>query len=222
MKAKIGLEVHIQLLTESKLFCSCSTEHEEKEPNSNTCPICLGFPGSKPRVNRRAIEHGIVVSKALNCEVLPEIRFSRKSYFYPDMPKNFQITQYEVPLSQKGFLLLDDERIGIRRVHIEEDPARLVHVGGDITSARYTLIDYNRSGVPLIEIVTEPDITSTREARTFLSKLSVMLDHIGAYDPTREGSLRVDANVSLMGGRRVEIKNITGFRSVEDALTTRS
>jgi len=218
MKAKIGLEVHVQLLTESKLFCSCRTEHEEKEPNSNTCPICLGFPGSKPRVNSRAIEHGIVVSKALNCEVLPEIRFSRKSYFYPDMPKNFQITQYEVPLSQEGFLLLDDERIRIRRVHIEEDPARLMHVGGDITSARYTLIDYNRSGVPLIEIVTEPDITSTREARTFLSKLSVMLDHIGAYDPTREGSLRVDANVSLMGGRRVEIKNITGFRSVEDAL----
>ena len=218
MRAKIGLEVHVQLLTESKLFCSCGTEYEGKEPNANTCPICLGFPGSKPKVNRRAVEHGIVVSKALNCEVLPEIRFSRKSYFYPDMPKNFQITQYEVPLSRDGFLLLDEERIGIRRVHLEEDPARLVHVGGDITSARYTLIDYNRSGVPLVEIVTEPDITSTREARMFLSKLSVMLDHLGVYDPSREGSLRVDANVSLEGGQRVEIKNITGFRSVEDAL----
>ena len=218
MKAKIGLEVHVQLLTESKLFCSCGTEYEGKEPNANTCPICLGFPGSKPKVNKRAVEHGIVVSKALNCDILPEIRFSRKSYFYPDMPKNFQITQYEIPLSREGFLLLDDKKIRIRRVHLEEDPAKLIHVGGGITSAKYTLIDYNRSGIPLVEIVTEPDIASTREARMFLAKLSIMMEHLGVYDPSREGSLRIDANVSLEGGQRVEIKNVTGFRTVEDAL----
>jgi aspartyl-tRNA(Asn)/glutamyl-tRNA(Gln) amidotransferase subunit B len=218
MKAVMGLEIHVQLKTESKLFCSCSTGSEEAAPNGNTCPICLGFPGSKPKVNRRAVEHGVKVAWALNCSVLPEIRFSRKNYFYPDMPKNFQITQYEVPLAECGHLLLDDRRIGITRVHLEEDPARLVHVGGSITSALHTLIDYNRSGVPLVEIVTEPDITSPKEARQFLKKLSLILEHLGAYDPGREGSIRVDANISLEGGQRVEVKNITGFRTVEDAL----
>ena len=218
MKAIMGLEVHVHLLTKSKLFCSCSTEYEGREPNANTCPICLGFPGSKPKVNKRAIEHGIKISKALNCEILPEIYFSRKSYFYPDMPKNFQITQYEIPLSRNGFLLLDEKRIRIKRIHLEEDPAKLIHVGGGITSAKYNLIDYNRSGIPLVEIVTEPDIRSTKEARMFLSKLSVILDHLGLYDPAGEGSLRIDANISLEGGQRVEIKNITGFKNVEDAL----
>jgi len=217
MKAIMGLEIHVQLETESKLFCSCSTHHDGAEPNQHTCPICLGFPGSKPKVNRRAVEHGIKVARALNCGVLPEIRFSRKNYFYPDMPKNFQITQYEVPLAEEGHLLLDGRRIGITRVHIEEDPAKLVHVGGDITSALYTLIDYNRSGVPLVEIVTEPEITSPKEARRFLDKLSLILEHLGAYDPGREGALRVDANISLEGGQKVEIKNLTGFRTVEDA-----
>ncbi len=134
------------------------------------------------------------------------------------MPKNFQITQNEVPLAECGHLLLDDRRIGITRVHLEEDPARLVHVGGSITSALYTLIDYNRSGVPLVEIVTEPDITSPKEARQFLNKLSLILEHLEAYDPGREGSIRVDANISLEGGQRVEVKNITGFRTVEDDL----
>ena len=217
MRAMMGLEVHVQLLTESKLFCGCSTEHEGRDPNENTCPICLGFPGSKPKVNRRAVEHGIKISRALNCGVQPEIRFSRKSYFYPDMPKNFQISQFEVPLARDGSLLLGERRIGITRVHLEEDPARLVHVGGGITTARYVLIDYNRSGVPLVEIVTEPDITSPKEARLFLDKLSVILDHLVVYDLRREGSIRVDANISLEGGQRVEVKNITGFRNVEDA-----
>ncbi len=218
MRAIMGLEVHVQLLTESKLFCGCGTEHEGRGPNENTCPICLGFPGSKPRVNRRAVEHGLKIARALNCGVRPEIRFSRKSYFYPDMPKNFQISQFEVPLAEGGHLLLGDKRIGIARVHLEEDPARLVHVGGGITGARYVLIDYNRSGVPLAEIVTEPDIASPKEARLFLEKLSLILDHLGVYDPHREGSMRVDANISLEGGQRVEVKNITGFRNVEDAL----
>jgi aspartyl-tRNA(Asn)/glutamyl-tRNA(Gln) amidotransferase subunit B len=218
MRAIMGLEVHVQLLTESKLFCGCSTGHEGREPNENTCPICLGFPGSKPRVNRRAVEQGLKISRALNCRVRPEIRFSRKSYFYPDMPKNFQISQFEVPLAEDGYLLLKEKRVGIRRVHLEEDPARLVHVGGGITSARYILIDYNRSGVPLAEIVTEPDITSPKEARQFLDKLSVILDQLGVYDPRREGSIRVDANISLEDGQRVEVKNITGFRNVGNAL----
>jgi Asp-tRNA(Asn)/Glu-tRNA(Gln) amidotransferase B subunit len=118
MRAVMGLEVHVQLLTESKLFCGCSTEHEGRDPNENTCPICLGFPGSKPKVNRRAVEHGIKISRALSCEVQPEIRFSRKSYFYPDMPKNFQISQFEVPLARDGSLLLGERRIGITRVHL--------------------------------------------------------------------------------------------------------
>jgi aspartyl-tRNA(Asn)/glutamyl-tRNA(Gln) amidotransferase subunit B len=218
MEATIGLEIHVHLLTESKLFCRCNTRTDNNEPNDNTCPICMGFPGSKPMVNKRAIEHGIVISEALNCDVLPEVVFSRKNYFYPDMPKNFQITQYEVPLGMGGYVELGEKKVGIRRVHIEEDPAKLIHVGGGITSARYNLIDHNRSGIPLAEIVTEPDIEDTKEAREFLEKISLMLDHLGVYDPSGEGSIRVDANVSVDGGQRVEVKNITGFRNVEKAL----
>ncbi|MEE8354735.1 MAG: Asp-tRNA(Asn)/Glu-tRNA(Gln) amidotransferase subunit GatB, partial [Candidatus Bathyarchaeia archaeon] len=195
-----------------------STSSEGAEPNGNTCPICLGFPGAKPKANRRAVEHAVKIARALDCEIQPRFYFSRKSYFYPDMPKNFQISQYKEPLALGGHLLLDGRRIGITRVHMEEDPARLVHVGGGISSSLYTLIDHNRSGVPLVEIVTEPDLTSSREARLFLQKLSLILEHLGVYDPGREGGLRVDANVSLEGGQRVEVKNITGFRAVEDAL----
>jgi aspartyl-tRNA(Asn)/glutamyl-tRNA(Gln) amidotransferase subunit B len=218
MEATIGLEVHVHLLTDSKLFCRCSTDVEDKEPNENTCPICLGFPGSKPMVNKRVVEHGIVISTALNCKIVPEIMFSRKNYFYPDTPKNFQITQYELPVGRTGFMLLGDREIGIRRVQLEEDPAKIVHVGGDITSANYTLIDHNRSGIPLVEIVTEPDIQGTREARDFLEKLSLILEHLGVYNPSAEGAIRVDANVSVGTGQRVEVKNITGFRNVEKAL----
>jgi aspartyl-tRNA(Asn)/glutamyl-tRNA(Gln) amidotransferase subunit B len=218
LKAVIGLEVHVQLKTESKLFCGCSTRSKGVEPNGNTCPICLGFPGSKPKANRRAVEHAVKIAWALNCEVKPRFYFGRKSYFYPDMPKNFQISQYEMPLAHDGHLLLDNRRIGITRVHMEEDPARLVHVGGNISSSLYPLIAHNRSGVPLAEIVTEPDLTSSREARLFLRKLSLILEHLGTYDPGWEGAIRVDANVSLKGGQRVEVKNITGFRAVEDAL----
>ena len=213
------MEVHVRLRTESKLFCGCSTETVGADPNANTCPICLGFPGSKPKVNKKAVEHGVRIAKALNCSLVPAVRFSRKSYFYPDMPKNYQITQYDEPLARDGYMALNGRKIRIRRVHLEEDPARLVHVGGDITSSRYNLIDYNRSGVPLAEIVTEPDIGDTREARLFLEKLGVTLDHLGVYDPHAEGSLRVDANVSVEGGGRVEVKNITGYRNVEKALS---
>ncbi|MEM7825349.1 MAG: Asp-tRNA(Asn)/Glu-tRNA(Gln) amidotransferase subunit GatB [Candidatus Aenigmatarchaeota archaeon] len=218
MKVIIGLEIHVHLLTESKLFCSCSTNYENKKPNENTCPICLGFPGSKPKVNKKAIDFGITVARALNCEVVREIFFSRKSYFYPDMPKNFQISQYEIPLAKNGFLEVSNKKIRIRRVHLEEDPGKLLHVGGDITTAQYVLVDYNRSGIPLLEIVTEPDFESTKEVREFLSKLSSILEHLEVFDSSREASLRVDANISLEGGERVEIKNITGFANVQKAL----
>jgi aspartyl-tRNA(Asn)/glutamyl-tRNA(Gln) amidotransferase subunit B len=217
LEATIGLEVHVHLTTASKLFCGCPSG--EAEPNVNTCPVCLGYPGSKPMLNRKAIEQGVLVALALGCRLAPHVRFSRKSYFYPDMPKNFQITQYEEPLATGGHLQLGDRRIRVRRVHLEEDPARLVHVGGSITNAKYTLIDYNRAGVPLVEIVTEPDLRDTGEARAFLEKLGLVLDHLGVYDPSGEGSLRVDANVSVEGGSRVEVKNITGFRNVERALS---
>lgn len=218
MKATIGLEIHVQLNTESKLFCSCTTDIDNLEPNTAVCPICLGYPGSKPKLNKKAIEHGIAIGIALDSSIKPVIRFSRKNYFYPDMAKNYQITQYEVPLAEGGYLMVGNHRVGITRIHIEEDPAKLIHVGGGITNARETLIDYNRAGVPLVEIVTEPDIESTEEARDFLKKLSLILDHLGVYDPSGEGSLRVDANVSIDGGNRVEVKNITGFRNVEKAL----
>ena len=218
MNATIGLEIHVHLKTWSKLFCSCTTDIDGKEPNTEVCPICLGYPGSKPKLNKKAVDFGITLALALESNIEPELRFSRKNYFYPDMSKNFQITQYEVPLASGGFLLVDDHRIGITRVHLEEDPAKLTHVGGGITNARETLIDYNRAGMPLVEIVTDPDIESTEEARAFLEKLSLILDHLGVYDPTAEGVLRVDANISIEGGNRVEVKNITGFKNVEKAL----
>ena len=218
IQAVMGLEIHVQLNTNSKLFCSCSTKYEDKQPNEVTCPICLGFPGSKPKVNRAAIDFAILVAKALNCSINSPMFFSRKSYLYPDMPKNFQITQYEIPIAEKGILNIVDKKIRIRRVHIEEDPGKLIHVGGSITNAKYVLVDYNRSGVPLIEIVTEPDFESTKEVRKFLTKLSSILEYLDAYDPSGEGSLRVDANISLKGGERVEVKNITGFKNVEKAL----
>ncbi len=218
MAVMIGLEVHVQLNTESKLFCSDSSDLRGKRQNTNTCPVCLGFPGSKPVLNKRALELGMLISLALNCKISNTCFFSRKTYFYPDMSKNFQITQYEEPLSTGGVLDLNDAKIRIRRVHIEEDPAKLVHMGGDITTAKYVLIDYNRSGMPLAEIVTEPDFDSPKQARMFLEKLLSILEHLGAYDSGKEATIRVDANISFDGGERVEVKNITGFENVEKAL----
>ncbi len=216
MKIMIGLEIHCQLATKSKLFCSDSTI--PADPNTHVCPICLGFPGSKPKINKTALDYGIMVALALNCNINKNMFFSRKSYFYPDMAKNYQITQYEIPLATQGFLEIEDGKIRIRRIHLEEDPAKLVHVGGDITSAKYVLVDYNRAGVPLLEIVTEPDFTSPKQVREFLEKLSSILEHLGVYDASREASLRVDANISLEDGERIEIKNISGFADVEKAL----
>ena len=218
MSVMIGLEVHVQLNTESKLFCSDSVDTRNKEPNENTCPICLGFPGSKPKLNKKVIDYAIMTGLAVGCRIPEESFMSRKIYFYPDLAKNFQITQYEAPLAVEGHMNLPDLKVRIRRIHIEEDPAKLVHVGGDITSAESVLIDYNRSGIPLMEIVTEPDFTTPKQARQFLEKLSSILDHLNVYDSSKEMSLRVDANVSINGGERIEVKNITGFENVERAL----
>lgn len=213
---KIGLEVHAQLNTQTKLFCGCPNRFV-KEPNTHVCPYCIGLPGSKPRVNRSALDFALLIGMALECKVSSPTFFSRKSYFYPDMGKNFQITQYEVPIAYDGSVKLGIKKITIKRIQVEEDPARIVHVGGTIATADYVQVDYNRSGVPLCEIVTDPDFESAREARDFLQKLSSILEYLNVYDPSVEGSMRVDANIS-MGPTRVEIKNISGFRDVERAL----
>src|SRR3989344_418675 len=219
MKAIMGLECHVNLLSKSKLFCDSPTDYENYEPNEATCPICLGYPGSKPVLNKKIVESALMVAKALNCEISPVMFFSRKSYFYPDMPKNFQITQYEIPLARNGHVQITNKKIRIRRIQIEEDPGKLIHVGGGITNAQYVLVDYNRAGMPLIEVVTEPDFENVKEVREFLSKLQSILEHLEVYDSSREASLRVDANISLEGGTRVEVKNITGFVNVEKALS---
>lgn len=213
---KIGLEAHVQLTTQTKLFCGCPNKFV-KEPNTHVCNYCIGLPGSKPRVNKRALDFAILIGTALECKISSPTFFSRKSYFYPDMGKNFQITQYEVPIAHSGKVKLGQKFITIKRIQLEEDPARIVHAGGTITTAQYVLVDYNRSGVPLCEIVTDPDFESPKEARDFLQKLSSILEYLGVYDPNVEGSMRVDANISL-GPARVEVKNITGFKDVEKAL----
>lgn len=210
---KVGLEVHVQLPTRSKLFCSCSTTAEDV--NSSICPVCLGFPGSRPVLNRRALEMGILIAKFLNCRITPRIWFSRKTYFYPDLPKNFQITQYESPVGTEGYFEIGGKRIRINRVHLEEDPGRIKRVGR--AGEEVALVDYNRSGIPLVEIVTAPDLSSPAEARDFLTDLLIELRHLIGISGQDEQSVRVDANISV-GEERVEIKNITGLRNVERGL----
>ncbi len=214
MEVKIGLEVHCQLNTKSKLFCSCKNEIAEKA-NTNVCPICLGYPGSKPVVNKEAIKKAIIASIALNCKINETFAFSRKVYFYPDMSKNYQITQYEMPIAKEGFIDIG-KKIRIRRIHIEEDPARIVHTG-NIKSEKYILIDYNRSGIPLIEIVTEPDFCDVSEVKKFLRKLISLLTYLKVFDP-KKNTIKADVNVSVNGGERVEIKNVTGIKNIEKAI----
>lgn len=228
-KVKIGLEVHIQLNTKSKLFCGCSAEQTE-EPNKNVCEICLGFPGSKPVLNKKAVEMAVMIGYALNCNINKNFLFSRKTYFYPDMSRNFQITQLETPVATDGKVLLKDKVIRIRRAHLEDDPAKIVRTEDGV------LVDYNRSGTPLVEIVTEPDIESPAEARQFIQKLQQILEFIYVTDSDKEGNMRADANISLSSfddnydskrgyvrkeieGTRVEIKNISGAKEVERALS---
>ena len=218
----VGLEVHCQLDTKSKLFCGCSTDYRSDGPNTHVCPVCLGLPGAMPVLNKRSIEYAMRVAKALNCSVLTESEFSRKNYFYPDLDKAYQITQYDKPLAEGGYLEIEsdeggEKRIRITRIHVEEDPGRLVHMG-TTERGKYSLVDYNRAGIPLIEIVSEPDMRSPKEARKFLNKLRATLEYLSVFDSEKEGSLRVDANISIKGSERVEVKNISSYKGVEKAL----
>ncbi|ADJ15993.1 Asp-tRNA(Asn)/Glu-tRNA(Gln) amidotransferase subunit GatB [Halalkalicoccus jeotgali] len=235
----IGLEVHVQLETETKVFCGCSTDLGGAEPNTHTCPTCLGLPGALPVLNEAAVESAVKLGKAIDAEIPQQTRFHRKNYYYPDLPKNFQITQYDAPLCQDGRLEIGVEgerrEIGIERAHLEEDPGSLQHEGGNIETADHTLVNYNRAGIPLMEIVTRPDFRSPKETRAFLAKLEEVLEYLGIFDSQRDGSLRVDANISLVDGEdveedgfidaetlaaanRTEVKNISSHKGAEKAL----
>jgi aspartyl-tRNA(Asn)/glutamyl-tRNA(Gln) amidotransferase subunit B len=225
----IGLEVHAQLLTRSKMFCSCSADYTAAPPNGNTCPVCLGLPGALPVMNRHAIEMTVRTALALNCEIPPFTKFDRKNYFYPDLPKGYQISQYDLPLSQHGHLefVVDGQRTrcGITRVHLEEDTGTMHHAGDVLQEATSSLVDLNRCGVPLMEIVGEPDLRSADAAREYLVRLRQILMYIGVNDGNLEqGSLRCDANVSLRRvgeaelGTKVEVKNMNSFRAVHRAI----
>jgi aspartyl-tRNA(Asn)/glutamyl-tRNA(Gln) amidotransferase subunit B len=227
-EAVIGLEVHAQLLTKSKMFCSCRADYLGLPPNSNTCPVCLGLPGALPVINEEGIRLTLQTALALNCEIPEFTKFDRKNYFYPDLPKGYQISQYDLPLSRNGWLEFEVEgrlvRGGITRVHLEEDTGTLHHAG-EIQNSAFSLVDLNRAGVPLMEIVGEPDLRSPAEAKAYLAALRQLLIYIGVNDGNMdEGSLRCDANISLRHvgaealGVKVEVKNMNSFRSVLRAL----
>ncbi|MEA3493264.1 MAG: Asp-tRNA(Asn)/Glu-tRNA(Gln) amidotransferase subunit GatB [Candidatus Margulisiibacteriota bacterium] len=225
----IGLEIHSQLLTESKMFCGCSTRFGNP-PNTNICPVCTGQPGVLPVVNKKSFELAIKTAIALNCKIEPRSVFARKHYFYPDIPKDYQVSQYELPLATKGYLNIEIDgkikKIGITRVHLEEDAGKLVHVGAErIMGAEESLVDYNRTGVPLMEIVSEPDMRSPKEAAVFMETLANLLRYIGVTDAKmEEGSLRCDANLSIRPvdqkefGTKTELKNMNSFKAVEKAM----
>jgi aspartyl-tRNA(Asn)/glutamyl-tRNA(Gln) amidotransferase subunit B len=213
---KVGLETHIQLKTKSKLFCGCPTKVVEN-PNTQVCEICLGHPGSKPMLNRQVLQYALKLCVALGCKIEKDIVFSRKTYFYPDMSKNFQITQYEIPLGKEGSVKLKSGKIvEIERIHIEEDPAALVHTEG-MADSESVLIDYNRAGTPLVEVVTTPCMTSPAEAREFLKELIKIVKYLNVYDE-KTGVLKADLNVSIPGHPRAEVKNVSGFKDAERAL----
>lgn len=219
---KIGLEVHVQLnKLKTKVFCGCTTDYHNDPPNSHVCPVCLGLPGALPVINKKAVEAAIKVGLALNCSIEEHTRFYRKNYYYPDLPKGFQITQYDFPISSRGYIMIEGEdgehKVRITRAHMEEDPGRLVHEG-TIDTSKYTLIDYNRSGMALLEVVSDPDLRSPKEARRYLDKLRNILEYLDVFDGNLEGALRVDANISIMGGQRAEIKNISSHKGAERAL----
>jgi len=223
----IGLEVHVQLLTKSKVFCSCSTAFGAS-PNSNVCPVCLGLPGALPVLNRQAVEFAVLAAKALNCRINETSIFARKNYFYPDLPKGYQISQYDKPLAEHGWIDIETsagrKRIGITRLHMEEDAGKSMHDGMSDSSNK-TSVDLNRSGVPLIEIVSEPDISTPEEAYEYLTRLKEIILYTGVSDCNmEEGSLRCDANVSIRPkgqkefGTKAEVKNVNSFRFIKHAL----
>lgn len=218
----IGLEIHCQLTNlQSKLFCSCKANYREFEPNTNLCPVCMGLPGSLPRLNQKAVEKATMIAMALNCKTPQRLGFFRKNYFYPDLPKNFQITQLNMygptSIGDQGKVSIEGKDIRIRRIQLEEDPGRLIYEGAS-ERTQITLVDYNRAGTPLVEIVTEPDFDNPRQVRIFLNILSDLLENLGVSDPTLEGAMRADANVSIEGGLRVEVKNIGSFHDLEKAI----
>ncbi|MCE7927889.1 MAG: Asp-tRNA(Asn)/Glu-tRNA(Gln) amidotransferase subunit GatB [Dehalococcoidia bacterium] len=225
----IGLEVHCQLKTRSKMFCGCSASYSGAEPNTHVCPVCMGMPGVLPVINEKAIEHIVLTGLALNCSIPASSKFDRKNYHYPDLMKGYQISQYDLPVCKGGWLEIEaggaPRRIGITRVHMEEDTARLVHRVDAATGEAYSLIDVNRAGSPLMEIVSEPDMRTPAEAREYLVRLRQVLRYIGVSDANmEEGDFRCDANISLRPvgaeafGAKVEVKNMNSFRAVHDAL----
>ena len=224
----IGLEIHVELKTKSKMFCQCRADHFGKEPNSHLCPVCLALPGALPVPNKQAIEWTIMISKALNCQINNWFKFDRKHYFYPDLPKGYQISQYDQPIGQKGFLVVAGKSFAINRVHLEEDTGKLIH------QKDKTLIDFNRAGVPLVEIVTEPVFTNSDEVKVFLENLQMIVRYLGVSDADMEkGSMRLEPNISVrkiansksqttnkskLPNYKVEVKNINSFRFVKKAI----
>ncbi|HEY9622662.1 MAG TPA: Asp-tRNA(Asn)/Glu-tRNA(Gln) amidotransferase subunit GatB [Crinalium sp.] len=234
-EAIIGLETHCQLKTNTKIFCECSTEFDTP-PNENVCPICIGMPGVLPVLNQKVLEYAVKAGLALNCEISSYSKFDRKQYFYPDLPKNYQISQFDLPIAEHGWLeieLVDKgsntstrKRIGVTRLHMEEDAGKLVHAGSDrLSGSTYSLVDYNRTGVPLVEIVSEPDMRSGKEAAEYAQELRRILLYLGVSDGNmQEGSLRCDVNISIRPvgtekfGTKVEIKNMNSFNAIERAI----
>jgi aspartyl-tRNA(Asn)/glutamyl-tRNA(Gln) amidotransferase subunit B len=232
----IGLEIHVELKTKTKMFCSCANDPNERHPNVNICPICLGHPGVLPVINKEAVKKVIKTGLALNCEIPEYSKFDRKNYFYPDLPKGYQISQQYMPLCREGFLKIEDKKIRIRNIHLEEDVGKLIHPEG----VDYSLVDFNRAGIPLMELVTEPDLNSAKEARKFAEELQLILRYLDVSDADMEkGEMRVEANISLgekglqpsrhppvpfggpggpLLGTKVEIKNLNSFRAVEKAI----
>lgn len=216
-KATIGLEIHTELKTESKMFCSCKNDPLEERPNVNICPVCMGHPGTLPAINQKAVKMVIKAGLALDCDINKSSRFERKNYFYPDLPKGYQISQYALPLCKAGFLDLKDKRIRIERIHLEEDTAKLLHKDNE------TLIDFNRAGVPLMELVTEPDFENGEQVYSFAKELQLIFRYLGISDADMEkGEMRLEANISVSKGRKlgtkVEVKNLNSFKIVKKAI----